>query len=236
MDVIEAIKARKSIRAYKPDPVPKEVLRELLDVCQRAPSGGNTQPWEIVVLGGDVLEELKQGLVDKAIAGEPPHLELDFNISGESVRPYGIYRERSMKTGRRMFELLGINRGDKEARLQWHLRHLRFFDAPNGIILYGERSLGLTSLISFGIMIQTIMLAALDYGLGTVAEFAVVEYPEVVRKILNIPESKILLVGLAIGYPDMEDKVNSLWTEREPLDNLAKWYGFDGTFKASSPI
>ena len=138
-----------------------------------------------------------------------------------------MYRERARGLGRGLFQILGIEREDREARTQWYLKMMRFFDAPNGIIIYVDRELGPWALVDVGIMLQTIMLAALSYGLGTCTEALVAQYPELLRDILDIPESKQIICGIAIGYPDTDDPITEFRSEREPIESLVTWHGID---------
>lgn len=113
-----------------------------------------------------------------------------------------------------------------EKQLQWYVDMYRLFDAPNGIIVYSDRELSVWALVNVGIVIQSIALAALDYGLGTAMLAASVSYPDEVRRILKIPESKQLVIAIAIGYPDPEAKVNEFRSNREPLETMVTWHGF----------
>ncbi len=220
MDVIDAIKARYTVRAYKPEPVPKEVLTELMEAALRAPSWANTQTWEFAVVGGEVMRELKQSLAAKASAQEERYPDIP-----RPERP-SPYLERSRENGIRLYQLLGISRDDMEKQLQWYVGMYRFFDAPNGIIVYIDRELSVWALVNAGIVIQTIALAALNYGLGTTILAASVSYPDEVRRILKIPESKQLVIAIAIGYPDPEAEVNRFRSNREPLETMVTWHGF----------
>lgn len=220
MDVIDAIKARYTVRAYKPKPVSKEVLTELMEAALRAPSWANTQTWEFAVVGGEVMRELKQSLTAKASAQEERYPDIP---RPEWPSPY---LERSRENGIRLYQLLGINRDDMEKQLQWYVEMYRLFDAPNGIIVYTDRELSVWALVNVGIVVQTIALAALDYGLGTAMLAASVSYPDEVRRILKIPESKQLVIAIAIGYPDPEAKVNEFRSNREPLETMVTWHGF----------
>ena len=138
MDVLDAIKSRKSIRYYKPDPVPREVLRQLLEVALRTPSWANTQPWEFAVVTGQPLDEIKHALVQKLASGEPAHPDIPYPTFGE---PYQQRREES--SARKMIEQ-GISRDDKERRQQYQEHVIRFADAPCGLIFYIDRSLSLS--------------------------------------------------------------------------------------------
>jgi len=220
MDVIDAIKARYTVRAYKPEPVPKEVLAELMEAALRAPSWANTQTWEFAVVGGEVMRELKQVLAARASAQDERYPDIP---RPEWPSPY---LERSRENGIRLYQLLGISRDDMEKQLQWYVDMYRLFDAPNGIIVYTDRELSVWALVNVGLVVQTIALAALDYGLGITILAASVSYPDEVMRILKIPESKQLVIAMAIGYPDPEAKVNEFRSNREPLEAMVTWHGF----------
>ncbi len=222
LDVVEAIRTRKSIRGFKPDPVPKEVLREILEIAVRAPSGVNAQPWEVAVVGGQVLESIKRENVEKLESGDTG------NRDAPSQAREGVYKERQVELAIQLFQLMGIERGDKEKRAEWLKRGFRFFDAPVAFVLYVDRSLGESGpLLDIGTLAQTICLTALNYGLGTCIEGQGVTYPDVVRKHTGIPESKRIVTCIAIGYPDWDFPANKVVTKREPVDSVAVWCGFD---------
>lgn len=136
MDVIEAINSRKSIRGYKPDPVPKGLLKEILDVATRAPSSMNTQPWECTVIAGEVIESIKQANIEKFDSGEAPHPDVTRGAYTDK------YREHQVAIGIQLFQLMNIAREDKEKRTAWMRRGFRFFDAPAAIIISIDESLG----------------------------------------------------------------------------------------------
>ena len=220
MEIVEAIKARKSIRAFLPKPVPREVLEEVLEMATRSPSWANTQPWEVTVIGGRVMEQVKEALVKAAMSGASPNPELPYPAFGE------LYVSRSRDVGRRLYEALGISREDREKRLEWAVQAPKFFDAPNGFIFYLDEELGPWSLLDLGLFSQSIMLAAVNLGLGTCSLAAAVAHPQVLREILDIPEKKKIIYGMAIGYPDWQHPVNKVETQREPTANFARWCGF----------
>lgn len=221
MDVVDAIRSRKSIRGFKPALVPKEVLREILDIAKRAPSARNTQPWHITIVTGEVLDKIRQGNIEMLAAGVEPTPDFP-------RQPYeGIYRQRQVDLAIQLFKLMGIAREDKAKRAAWRERGSRFFDAPAVIILSIDRSVDRTlSLLDIGALVQTICLAALNYGLGTCINNRGVTFPEVVRKYAHIPESKLIVTCIAIGYPDWDFPANKLETERESLENIVTWCGF----------
>ena len=219
MDVIEAIKARKSIRGYKPDPVSRQVLEEILTVATRSPSGLNTQPWEFTVIAGEVMEKIKQANIAKLSAGERPQREI---IRGEYT---DIDRERQVALAVQLFQLMGITREDREKRFEWMKRGFRFFDAPAAIIISMDKSVGVGGQFDIGAISQTIALVALNYGLGTCIMDQGVMYPDVIREFAGIPESKMVVICLTIGYPDGDFPANKVYSEREPVDKITTWYG-----------
>ncbi len=220
MELLEAIKSRKSIRAYMPNPVPKEILTEILEVATFAPSALNSQPWEFTILGGKVLDDVKQALQQQFLAQIEPHP--DFPM----VPLTGVYRKRQVELGITLYKLMGIAREDKEKRDQWYLKGLRAFDAPNVIIVSIDREVdSFWATLSLGAVIQTIALVALNFGLGTCLERVLVDYPEIVRRTADIPESKKLAIGIAIGYPNLDFPANKLQSTRESLTDVVTWRG-----------
>ncbi|TET42243.1 MAG: nitroreductase [Dehalococcoidia bacterium] len=227
MDIVEAIQQRKSTRAFKPDPAPQEILREIMELALRAPSWANTQPWEFAIVAGKKLEEIRHAFVEKAEEEHNP----DIPRPREFPEPYDTRRR---VLGRKVLELKEIQREDKEKRRWWLLQGLRLFEAPCVIYIYIDRSfylqgdgLNIWPIFDCGLVAENIMLLATKYGLGTIAQIQAVVYPDVLRKLLGIPDSKLIVLGIAVGYPDRDDPVNQLRSEREPLDNVSTWYGFD---------
>ncbi|MDD5038623.1 MAG: nitroreductase [Dehalococcoidales bacterium] len=217
MDIVEAVKLRKSIRGYKPDPVPKAVLKDILEIATRAPSSVNTQPWEFTIIAGEVLNKIKQATIEKVTSGEP---------GKPTIRRAGYtgkYRERQIAIAVQLFQLMGIAREDKEKRNEWSKRGLRFFDAPTVIIISIDRALTEAAQFDVGAISQTIALVALNYGLGTCVEE--VSYPDVISKFTNMPESKEIIISLPIGYPDWNFPANKVQSNREPVENLTTWHG-----------
>lgn len=220
MDLVEAIKARKSIRGYKPDPVPKNVLEEILEIAIHAPSSMNTQPWEFTVIAGDAMEKIKQANIEKFNAAELPRMDVP---RGEKYTDE--YRERQVALAVQLFQLMGIAREDKEKRTEWMRKGFRFFDAPAAIIISMDKSVGSGGEFDSGVIAQTIALTALNYGLGTCIQGQGIMYPDVVRKFTAIPESKLIVICLTIGYPDWDFPANKVQAEREPSENITTWCG-----------
>jgi nitroreductase len=224
MDIIEAVKKRKSIRGYKPDPVPEETLQQILELASRAPSAMNTQPWEFTVLTGEVLENVRRSnveLLNSGVLPNPEHVVVGWPKES-------IYRQRQVDLAKQLFQLMDISREDKEKRAKWMERGFRYFDAPAAIIISTDRCLSENGpLLDIGALIQTICLAALHFGLGTCIQDQGVAYPEVLRKYGHIPDSKRIIAALTIGYPDWDFPANKVESERESIKNLTAWFGFD---------
>lgn len=220
MDVIKAIKARYTVRAFKPVPVSKELLEELITVALQATSWANAQTWEFAIVGGEVMDDLRSTLIAKSLANEERNPDIP-NPKWPSP-----YLERSKENGRSIYQLLGITRENKEKQAQWFAQMHGFFGAPNCIIIYTDKGLSEWTLFNIGSITQNISLAALKYGLGTAVLAAGVSFPDDVRQILNLPESKQLVISIAIGYPDLEDKINEFRSNRVPLDTISTWHGF----------
>lgn len=227
MDIAEAIRQRKSIRAFKPDEVPLETLKEIMELALRAPSWANTQPWEFAIVGGKKLEEIRQAVMEKG--GETGNPDLAY--PQEFPEPYDTRRRSN---GRKLFEVMGINREDKEKRQWWQLQGLRLFEAPSAIYIYTERAfhlqgdgLNVWPVFDCGLIAGNIMLLATSFGLGTIPQIQAVAYPDVLRKTLGIPDSKLIVLGLAIGYPDWDSPANEFRSERAPMSEVTRWQGFE---------
>ena len=224
MDIAEAIKTRKSVRGFRPDPVPRKVLQEILELAGRSPSAMNTQPWEFIVLAGEALERLRQINIRELYSPDPSQPE--HSVVGWPRD--SVYRDRQVELAVQIFKLMDIGRQDKEKRAQWMERGFRYFDAPAAIIILTDRTLTDEGpLLDLGAVMQTICLAALDYGLGTCIEDQGVMAPEAVREVAKIPASKRIIISIAIGYPDWEFPANKLETNREPVEDLVTWCGFE---------
>ncbi|MFC1994234.1 nitroreductase [Chloroflexota bacterium] len=218
MDLIEAIKTRKSVRGFKPDPIPEEVLIGVLEDARWAPSAVNAQPWEFVVLTGETLEAVKRANEEQVALGSKPNPDLG--------RPSlsGAYLQRRGELSEQVLSLLGVEGEHRNKKEEWARRGSRLFDAPAAILVCCDEEVsGLASAFDAGLVTQTIALAALHYGLGTCIQRAAVNYPDVIRKIAKITKSKQIYIGIAIGYPDWDYPVNKLRTSREQLSALTTW-------------
>lgn len=224
MGIADAIRTRKSIRGYKSDPVPKALIKEILEIATRAPSAMNTQPWEFVVVAGEPLRKIQQGCEEKFNAGEP--WQPEHHVIG--WKDNSIYRVRQVELAKHIFKLLDIPREDTVKRTAWMTRGFRYFEAPTAIIIFVDKTLTETGpLLDVGAVMQNICLAALHFGLGTCIHDQGVMYPEVVKTYAGIPDSKRLIIAISIGYPDEENIVNKITSTRESIESLTRWVGFD---------
>lgn len=221
MDAIEAIEGRRSVRAFKSDPVPKEILEKIMDAALRAPSWENTQPWEFAVLSSNALNELRATIREKMKSREKPNLDIPW------PKFSGTFKERERMLGNDIRQALGLSKDDPEGLKLWWLSMTQFFNAPNAIIVYFDKSLGEWSILDTGLALENLMIAAWHYGVGTCVMSAAVIYPDILHSLLNIPDDKRMIVGLAVGYPDLSSPKATFRSNREPIDTLVTWHGFD---------
>ncbi len=224
MNVIETIRTRKSIRDFKADPVPQHILKEILETATRAPSAENSQPWEFTIVAGDILDKIRTANIEKLNSKAPPHPDLP----PKGLPPDSIYRRRQIEIAKQLFGLMDIPRGDIEKRNRWMKLGFRFFNAPAAIVIFVDRSLSYPRpIFDIGAVTQNICLAALHYGLGTCIANQGITYPEVLHEVAGIPESKRIVISVAIGYPNWDFPANRVVSNREPIENIATWIGFE---------
>lgn len=222
MDVLDALRARRSIRAFKPDPVSRETLEAILGDAALAPSGTNIQPWKVHVVAGEVRARLEREVLAHRET-DPPDVKAEFPRTGGRKEPY-VTRSRTL--GKAMYGLIGIPKGDQGANwAQWG-RNYKFFDAPVGLIFTIDKELDRMSYADCGMFMQSIMLAAKARGLDTCAQGAWNNYWSVTRRVLNVPEDDYIIAGMSLGYADETAPVNTLVAHREPLESFAVFHGF----------
>jgi len=224
MRVLEAIKLRRSIRAFKPHPVPREVLTELLEIARWAPSSANSQPWEFFILTGEVLDKYNHFLIEKVRSGELWKPRPDPDMEMFVIHAKGPYAKRQRKFFEQVPDLLEPEDGKSKMQKWFELAENRY-GAPAFIIIVADKSASGWFIFDIGLITQTIALVAQEYGLGTCILGDAAAFPEEMRRIADIPESKRAVIGIAIGYPDWDHPLNSLRTEREPIEELATWRG-----------
>lgn len=224
MQLEDALKTRRSVRAFRSDPVPREIIEEILDLARQSPSGTNIQPWHMHVVTGAKREELCRAVLEHRESVPEDIGKIEFRHVGGYVEPY---RSRSRELGKAMYGLIGIPKGDK-ARMweQWGRNYL-FFDAPVGLIFTIDKQLGYNSWLDIGMLMQSIMLLAKARGLDTCPQGAWHQFYTTTKQVLGIPEDHFVACGMALGYADPDDPVNELVSTRLPVEDWAHWHGFD---------
>jgi len=218
MDAITCITTRKSIRGFKPDPVPPDLLREIFATTLRSPSYKNSQPWEAIVLSGAKKEALTQRVIELFDAGAAPTPDLAEPRAwppAEEARIKNLYKRRA--------ELTGIDLGNPEIIRKAKKANFGFYGAPHAIYLFQDASLSLWSLFDMGLFAQTLMLAAHAKGVGTVPQAFATDYAREIKEFLGIPATKRLILGLSVGYPDPESPANQFQTDRAEIDEIVRW-------------
>jgi len=218
MEAIECILTRQSIRKFKPEPVPKEIIMDIIRTAQRSPSYKNSQPWEVAVVSGRKKEQLTEMLIGLLEAGTPPEPDIEEPQSW----PPEIERRISEHLRRRA-ETLGIDLSDPEIKKKSKIANFRFYGAPHGIFLYQDSSLTPWSIFDMGLFAQSLMLSANALGVATVPQAFLIDYSKKIKEFLGIGQSKRLILGISMGYPDLEDKANSYRSLRESTENIVRW-------------
>jgi nitroreductase len=224
MNVVEVINKRQSIRGFKADPVPAEILRNITEVALRSPSASNSQPWELAVVTGAKLQEIKDAFIANAakpmVTDMPPVLHYP--------EPWDS-RRRVAVSG--ILEKLGIKREDKQRRIEFGLAGMRLWNAPAAIYVMMDRGFyqydnttNVWPIFDCGLITQDIMLLATHYGLGSIPAVQTVMYPEILREKLGLPDSKMMVIGIPVGYPDPDYGANQFRTSREPFEKMVKFY------------
>ncbi|MEO1568448.1 MAG: nitroreductase [Pseudomonadota bacterium] len=224
MDYETVVAGRRSIRGYKTDPVPKALIREVLSLAMRAPTSLNTQPWNFYVVAGDVLDKIRAGNVERNLAGVPDTREFR---SGPGYE--GAHRERQIEIAVQLFGAMGIERHDKAARQDWVLRGFRQFDAPVSVVVTYDRSIHGSDIAPFdcGGVVNALVNAAWSKGLGCVINSQGIMQSPVVREHARIPDDQVIMICVAMGWPDDSFPANAVVSKRKSIDEAATFVGFD---------
>jgi len=214
MDVTEAVMQRKSVRDFLPDPISNDTIRDLLEKASRAPSGGNVQPWKIWVINGESMAAFR-----KHFAEAPRSTTTEYDVYPAKLwDPYRTYR---FSLGEAMYATLGIERDDKAGRLEQFAKNMDFFGAPASIFCFIDRGMGAPQWSDLGMFLQTFMLLAEEAGYQTCAQEAWSSAHEQVRSFTQAPDELMLFCGVAIGKANPDHPVNSLASQRAPVDEFA---------------
>ena len=219
MELIEAIEKRRSIRAFLPDPVPREKIQKIVETARWAPSWGNTQPWEIVVADGEKSGQLARALEAEGKKGSDPRPDIVMPVQFPE-----IHKTRYVALGKALFTSMGIERGDREARTQHYLNMYMFFGAPCVVYFIIDGRLNEPySCLDIGSIGTTFCYLACQEGLGTIYLAASMHFPDIVKDILEIPEDKKVVIGIAVGTPHPDAPASLFRSERDPLENLLRF-------------
>lgn len=218
------IRERKSIRGYKADPVPRNVIEQIIETAKWAPSSMNTQPWYVHVLTGEPLDRVRKGNSDNMLAGVPP--KRDFPMK---ERYEGTHRQRQVDVAVQLFTEMDIARDDKAKRQDWVMRGFRQFDAPVSIVLTYDKYLEPAAISQFdlGAFSHAIVLAAWEHGLGCVINGQGIMQSAVVREHAGIPDDQNIMICIAMGYPDNDFPANNVKSVREDNEAFVRYVGFE---------
>jgi len=218
-----AITTRRSVRAYLPTPVPEQTVREILAVAARAPSGTNTQPWQVHVLTGAARQRLGDAIL--AAYDDPAeratHAEEYDYYPREWVSPY---IDRRRQVGWDLYGLLQIGKADKERMHAQHGRNYVFFDAPVGFIFTIDRVMAQGSWLDYGMFLQSIMVAARGRGLDTCPQAAFTQFHRIIKRELGLGEHEMVVCGMALGHADPDAVENRLTTVRAAVDEFTRFH------------
>ena len=224
MEYDDVVMGRRSIRGFKTDPVPKDLIREVIGMAMRAPSSLNTQPWNFHVVAGDALDRIRAGNTERNLAGVPHSRE--FRMHGKHE---GVHWDRQVEIAVQLFEAMGIARDDKEKRTDWVLRGFRQFDAPVSIVVTYDRAMhgGDIGPFDCGAVTNALVNAAWSRGLGCVINSQGIMQSPVVREHAEIPEDEVIMICVAMGFPDDSFPANAVVSKRKSVDEAVTFVGFD---------
>ncbi len=224
MNYDDVVLGRRSIRGYKREPVPQSLLKEVIQMAMRAPSSLNTQPWNFYVVSGEPLDRIRAGNTERNLAGVPDSREFRSHGAYE-----GVHRERQIEIAKQLFKEMGIERHDKEARQDWVLRGFRQFDAPVSIVVTYDRSIHGGDIAPFdcGAVTNALVNAAWSRGLGCVINSQGIMQSPVVREHAKIPDDQVIMICVAMGFPDDSFPANVVVSKRKSVDEAVTFVGFE---------
>ncbi|WP_316185554.1 nitroreductase [Bradyrhizobium sp. SZCCHNRI1003] len=220
----DVILGRRSIRGYKPDPVPRALIEDIIALAMRAPSSMNSQPWNFYVITGEPLDRIRAGNTERMLAGIPQSRE--FRIGDPFA---GQHRERQVQVAKQLFSAMGIARDDKDKRQDWVLRGFRQFDAPVCIIVTYDRALDGSDDTPFdcGAVTTALVNAAWSRGLGAVINSQGIMQSPVVREHAGIADDQVIMKSIALGWPDHDFPANAVVSERKSVEEATVFVGFE---------
>jgi nitroreductase len=215
---------RYSCRAYRPEPVPRAVIEQMLQIAQMAPSWCNSQPWQVTVTEGVATERFRKALFERAREdmerGEPSQDESDFPFPDAYT---GVYKERRREVGWQLYDSVGVPFGDRVASAKQTLENFRLFGAPHMLLVTSERDLGAYGAIDCGVYVGALVLAAQSLGIGMIPQAALAMYAKLMHEFFDIPDSRMIVLGASFGYPDPDHPANAFRSRRAALGDAVTW-------------
>jgi nitroreductase len=224
MNFDDVILGRRSIRGFRQEAVSRELIREVVALAMRAPSSLNTQPWNFYVVAGAALDRIRKGNTERNLAGVPASRE------SRSHGDYaGVHRERQIEIAKQLFGAMGIARDDEAKRTDWVLRGFRQFDAPVSVVVTYDRAIhgGDIGPFDCGGVVNALVNAAWSRGLGCVINSQGIMQSPVVREHAGIPDDQVIMICVAMGWPDDSFPANAVVSRRKSVDEAAVFVGFD---------
>jgi len=220
MNVKDALEKRKSVRAYLDKAVEDEKIQAILDAARHAPSGVNTQPWQVAVVSGDTKQRLQEKIEAEFRSGNKGKADYPYYPT-EWAEPF---KSRRKECGLLMYKTLGISREDRQRQMDQWAANYRAFDAPVMLLFFMDGRMQTGSYMDYGMFMQSIMLEAVEQGLATCPQASIADYPTIIKEELGYPEDSVLLAGMALGYEDTDALVNSYRTSREPVEAFTRYF------------
>jgi nitroreductase len=220
MKLFEILKQRKAVRAYLDKPVEKEKIHAILNAARHAPSGVNTQPWQVAVITGNAKQVLQTKIETAFRAGNKGKADYEYYPT-QWIEPY---KSRRKDCGLLMYQTLKIERADKERQMDQWAANYRAFDAPVMLLFFMDEHMQTGSYMDYGMFLQSVMLAAVDLGLATCPQASIADYPEIIKSELGYSDNRVLLCGMALGYEDKNALVNSYRTTREDAASFTDYF------------
>lgn len=219
MSVTEILQQRSSIRAFRPEPIPTSLLEKVFKTAQQSPSNCNVQPWQTKVVSGSAKNQLSEAIVAQVMSGAVPNPDFDW-----TVRYEGIHRERQFESAATLYNAMGIDRKDRDARNIAMLKNWQFFGAPHAAFFVMDKYMSIMGAVDIGIYAQTLALVLEENGIQCCMQGALGQFPDPVREQLDIPENQGVLFGMSFGYADDSAAANRAKTNRATLSDSVEFF------------
>lgn len=219
METLEGMETRHSIRGFKPDPIPRDVMEKILKTVSNTPSFTNTQPWEVAVVCREKKDELSSIILDLAKTNAPTNPDLPMPTDWPPE-----HEARTREHGARRLATLGIERGDEKGREKLRLMNFEFYGAPCAVFLLVDGSLGAWSIFDVGLFAQSFILAAHSLGVASCLQASVTRYAPEIKRFLGVPETKKVIICISLGYADEEATLNAYRSIKLKPEDFTRWY------------